>query len=138
MGQKSSKVPADPTKWSEKSQRSVSAGWTSNYKDINYKCCHCQVDATFSAADQKYTYEKKKAHIDHRRILCERCWRESLQIAAQLKEFQGEWSKSKQALRSDKTFLARWLRLLESQEKYVPYRHDVARKNMLRRLLDAA
>jgi len=55
-----------------------------------------------------------------------------------LAERQREWAQSKQSLRADKPFLASWLELLESQEKYVPYRHDVARKSMLRKLLGAA
>jgi hypothetical protein len=134
----SDRIHADPTKWSAKSQRSVAAGWTSEYKDIHYKCWHCQADAVFSAADQKYTYEEKKAQVDQRRILCEPCWRESLRIAAQLAECQVQWAKAKQSLRAEKPFLARWLELLESRERYVPYRHDDARKNMLRKLLGAA
>ena len=132
------RVPADPTKWSAKSQSSRSASWTTEYTDIQYKCWRCQATATFSAADQRYTYEEKKAPIDQQRILCEPCWRESLRIAADLADCQRQWAQSKQSLRADKPFLARWLELLECQEKYVPYRHDVARKNMLRKLLGAA
>jgi hypothetical protein len=101
------RVPADPTRWSAQSQRSVATGWTREYKDVHYKCWHCQVDAVFSAADQKYTYEEKKAPIDQQRILCEPCWRESLRIAAQLQECQGQWAVSKQRLQADKPFLAR-------------------------------
>jgi hypothetical protein len=140
MAQKpsSGRVLADPTKWSAKSQRSVAAGWTSEYKDVHYKCWHCQAEAVFTAADQQYTYEEKKAPIDQQRILCEPCWRESLRIATQLQECQSQWAVSKQSLRAEKVFLARWLALLESQEGYVPYRHDVARKSMLRKLLGAA
>jgi hypothetical protein len=135
---RSERVPADPTKWSAQSQRSVAAGWTSEYKDVHYRCWHCQADSVFSAADQKYTYEEKKAPIDQQRILCEPCWRESLHIAAQLQECQDQWAVSKQQLQADKPFLTHWLALLESQEGYVPYRHDVARKGMLRKLLGAA
>lgn len=76
--------------------------------------------------------------IDQQRILCESCWRESLRIAAQLKECQSHWAVSKRVLRADKAFLTQWLALLVSQEGYVPSRHDVACKNMLRKLLSAA
>jgi hypothetical protein len=116
----------------------VAAEWTNEYKDIHYKCWHCQADAVFTAADQKYTYEEKKAPIDQRRILCEPCWRESLGIAAQLQKYENQWASSKQSLREDDVFLRQWLALLESRERYVPYRHDVARKNMLRKLLGNA
>ena len=132
-----SQVLADPSQWSVQSQGSVSAAWTSMYEDIHYQCWHCHGAAVFTAADQKDTYEVKKAPIDQQRILCESCWRESLQIALQLQRCQDQWAVAKQSLRIDKAFLASWLQLLESQEGYVPYRHDVARKNMLRKLLSA-
>jgi hypothetical protein len=45
---------------------------------------------------------------------------------------------SRESRRSDTDFLKQWLELLEMQEKYVPYRHDTARKAMLRKLLGAA
>jgi hypothetical protein len=132
------RVPADPTKWSTESQGSPAASWTTEYTDIHYKCRHCRATATFFAADQRHTYEVKKASIDQQRVLCEPCWRESLRIAAELAEHQRQWEQSKQSLRTDKPFLARWLQLLESQEEYGHARHDVARKNMLRKLLGAA
>jgi hypothetical protein len=132
------RVPADPTKWSEKSQGSPAASWTTEYTDIKYKCWHCQETATFSAADQRYTYEEKKAPIDQKRVLCESCWCESLRINAKLAECESQWAQSKNSLRSDGAFLANWLELLESQEKYVPYRQDIARKAMLRKLLGTA
>jgi len=132
------RVPADPTKWSEKSQGSVAANWTTEYTDIPYKCWRCETAATFSAADQQYTYEVKKAPIDQRRILCEPCWRESLRIKAKLAEYERQWAESKETLRSNSTYLSEWLELLELLEKFVPYRHDVARKAMIRKLLGAA
>src|SRR5688500_848347 len=96
----SSRVPADPSKWSEKSQGSPAASWTTEYTDIQYKCQHCEATATFSAADQRYTYEEKKAPIDQKRILCESCWRESLRIKAKLAEYETRWLESKDSLRS--------------------------------------
>ena len=134
----SGRVPADPTKWSEKSQGSPSASWTTEYTDIHYQCWHCEAAAIFSAADQRYTYEDKKAPIDQKRVLCEPCWRESLRIKAQLTEIETQWMVSRGSRRNDADFLKQWLALLERQEKYVAYRHDIARKAMLRKLLGAA
>ena len=66
-----STIPADPSQWSEKSKRSVSFFFTSKYEDREYKCWSCGKLATFTAEDQKYTYEVRKASIDQRRVLCE-------------------------------------------------------------------
>lgn len=127
-------VPADPTKWDEKSQRSVAFEFVQEYKDILYNCWHCTKPYVFTASDQKYTYEVKKANINQCRILCTDCWRESLHIAKELKVCEEQWATSKAQLRYDKVFLAGWLELLTRLELYVPYKHDTARKNMLRQL----
>ena len=132
------KVKADPTKWLKKSQRSVAASFTTEYTDIKYRCWHCKAEAIFSAMDQKHTFEIRKASIDQRRLLCEICWKKSLHLAAELKECGAKWNESKRSLKADEMFLSDWLQLLVEQETYVPYRHDTARKNMLRKLLRIA
>jgi Probable zinc-ribbon domain len=133
-----SAVPADPTQWSESSQKTLSAVFIKEYKDKHYQCWHCRAAAVFSAVDQKYTYEVRKANIDQQRILCEACWQRSLAISSELDTCQSAWVAAKAKLRTDAAFLARWLKLLEEQETYVPYKHDVARKNMLRKLIAAS
>ena len=78
----------------------------------------------------------KKAPIDQRRILCESCWHRSLAIKQQLEAQAQRWAREELQLTKDKHFLEEWLQLLEEQDKYVPYRHDTAKKNMLRKLLN--
>ena len=128
-------VPADPSLWSEKSRSLLAAGWTKEYRDIRYQCWHCGVPAVFTAQDQAHTFEVKKAPIDQRRILCNDCWRQSLEIRSELAACTRRWEDSKASLAADKEFLTHWLELVELLEKYVPYRPDTAKKNMLRRLL---
>lgn len=128
-------APADPSLWSDKSQRSVSAGWTTEYRDIPYRCWRCKASAIFSAQDQKYTFEVKKAPIDQHRNLCEECWRKEFCIASELKACEERWNAQKALLRVDREFLARWLQLLQVREEYVAYKPDIAKKNMLKKLL---
>jgi Probable zinc-ribbon domain len=132
---KSGVAPADPTQWSEGSQRSVSFGWTKEYHDIKYSCWRCQRGAVFSAEDQKYTFEVKKAPIDQRRTLCPDCWQSSLTIAKEINGCEERWVSSKASLSKDRAFLSRWLELLVSREEYVAYRPNTAAKNMLQKLL---
>ena len=127
-------VPADPTQWSN--QRSVAIDWMVEYIDKPYTCWRCRKDTVFSAEDQKYTYEVKKAPIDQHRILCTDCWRLSLAISEEIGSCEANWASSKVSLSKDKEFLSRWLRLLISKEEYVPYRPNTAAKNMLQRLLN--
>jgi Probable zinc-ribbon domain len=131
-------IPADPSQWSEASQRTLSAIFIKEYKDKVYRCWHCQMEAVFTAADQKYTYEVKKAPIDQQRILCQACWRKSIEIARTLNEYTEAWAASKPRLRQDFAFLKTWLQLLEKWETYVPHKQDVARKNMLQKLISAS
>jgi hypothetical protein len=89
----------------------------------------------FTAQDQKYTFEVKKASIDQRRILCSNCWLESHRIRNELQDYEERWAKSKAKLQVDKAFLFRWLELLTLLEAYVPYKPDTARKTMLSKFL---
>jgi hypothetical protein len=128
-------LPADSTKWSEKSQRTLSADFIKEYTSLHYNCWRCQAASTFTAADQKYTYEVKKAPIDQRRILCGECWNRSHQIASALESCRQQWAESKVSLSGDRSFLQCWLDLLHEREQYVPYQPNTAIKNMLRKLL---
>jgi hypothetical protein len=131
-------VPADPAKWSASSQRSVSAEWTTEYTPFRYSCWRCRASAVFSAEDQRYTYEVKRANINQQRLLCEPCWSRLNVISKDLAEHQSRWSEAKASLAKDRAFLERWLKLLSEKEEYVPYRADTAKKNMLTKLLRAA
>jgi len=128
-------VPADPEQWSEKSKQTVSYGFIREYTDKPYACWRCQVECVFTAQDQKYTYEVKKASIDQRRFLCAACWSESHRLRNMLLECEERWSKGKAKLQADKPFLTHWSELLVALEAYVPYKPDTAKKNMLAKLL---
>lgn len=92
----------------------------------------------FTAADQKYTYEVKKADINQQRVLCTRCWNRSNEIADELTLCQETWAASKNSLRRDRAFLARWRMLLIEREEYVAYKPDTATKKMLAKLVGDA
>lgn len=123
------------SRWAVNSQGSVAASFTQEYVDEHYQCWHCKSDAIFTAPDQKHACEVRKANVNQCRILCDPCWRESLRITKELEASAEVWSESRMTLRTNKVFLANWLHPLELQETYMPYRHDVACKNMLRNLL---
>ena len=128
-------VPADPEQWSEKSKKSIAFGLRREYKDKPYNCWYCQAASIFTAQDKKYTFEVQKASIDQHRVLCQVCWFESNRIRASLHNCKDQWSQSKVQLQADEKFLVRWLGLLVALEKYVPYKPDTAKKNMLSKLL---
>jgi len=131
-------VPADPEHWSDKSKQTVAYGFIREYTDRPYKCWRCQAECVFTAQDQKYTYEVKKASIDQRRSLCEACWSESHRIRNMLLECEERWAAAKAELRGNKSFLTHWFELLAALEAYVPYKPDTAKKNMLAKLLASA
>lgn len=131
-------APADPEQWSEQSKQSVAFHFRKTYEDIAYRCVRCKVACIFTAQDQKYTFEVKKASIDQRRCLCASCWAESHRLRALLLECESSWAESKQSFQRDAEFLARWLDLLNALEAYQPGKRDTARKNMLNRLLASA
>ena len=63
-------VAADQEKWSEQSKQTISYHYKQEYTDIEYSCWRCRAACVFTAQDQKYTYEVRKASIDQRRFLC--------------------------------------------------------------------
>ena len=121
--------------WSEKSKRSVAFSLKHEYRDIAYQCWRCQAECVFTAQDQKYTFEVKKAHICQGRYLCAECWSESHRLRAALRDCEEQWAAAKARLQVDKAFLVRWLELLTALEAYVAYEPDTAKKNMLSKLI---
>ncbi len=128
-------VAAAPELWSERSKQSTAFCLRRDYQDKLYNCWHCQAASVFTAQDQKYTFEVLRASIDQRRFLCKVCWLESNRIRAALRDCEEQWSLSKAQLQADEIFLGRWLGLLLALEKYVPYKPDTGKKNMLSKLL---
>jgi Probable zinc-ribbon domain len=130
-------VLANPSQWSEKDQGSVAFHFTKEYTDIEYKCWRCKKSAVFSANDQKYTFEVKKAPIDQRRSLCQECWENSLIIKHDIRLCEEKWAESKKTLKNDTDFLSHWFQLLVSLEEYVTYKPNTAAKNMLKKLINS-
>jgi hypothetical protein len=128
-------VAADPTQWSEQSRRSYAAEYMTQYVDIKYFCWSCGEAEVFTAQDQKHAYEVEKRYFWQRRILCQKCWREATSIRKRLGEYRDRWSRSKASLAKDSQFLDLWLQDLKKLERYVPYKPDTARKNMLAKLI---
>jgi hypothetical protein len=128
-------VAADPNQWCEQSKHSVAFGFKRAYVDQPYKCWRCGATCTFTAQDQKYTFEVKKANINQRRNFCAACWSESHRLRAALSEHDVRWAAEQSALRSNREFLCEWLDLLARWEQFAPYKQDVAKINMLRKLL---
>lgn len=128
-------VAANPNQWSEQSKHSVTYHFKREYVDESYKCRRCGAACTFTALDQKYTFEVKKASIDQRRNLCATCWSESHHIRAALSEHDVRWAADKPNLRRNKEFLSGWLGLLTRWTEFAPYEQDIAKINMLHRLL---
>ena len=130
-------IPADPSQWSEQSKQTVSYlfNFIREYTDKPFNCRRCGAACVFSAEDQKYTFEVKKASIDQRRKFCAECWSESHRLKASLADFEKRWVDEKRTLQTDSEFLAGWLELLNRWNEFEPYKQDIARINMLRGLL---
>lgn len=128
-------VAANPEQWSEKSRQSYSYHYIRDYSDIPYVCMRCRADSVFTAQDQKYTFEIKKASIDQRRSLCGACWSEAHQIRTGIADCDALWLEAKAKLQSDPEFLKRWMDFLVRLEAFFPYKPDTAKKNMIQKML---
>ena len=134
-GGRPTSIPADPSQWSDQSKQSVALHFRLDYRDKPYTCWRCGVACVFTAQDQKYTYEVKKASIDQGRKHCAACWSESHQLRAAMVHNETRWASEKSTLQADREFLSGWLDLLTRWKEFEPYRQDVAKIKMLRGLL---
>jgi hypothetical protein len=129
-------VPCDPEQWSDDSKRSVDYTHLPPrpYRDKAYLCWRCRAPDVFTAAEQKHTFEVRKAHIDQQRVLCRACHREWVGLDREARECRRRWATDGPAIRRDMEFLRRWLVVLESLPGYNGTR-DEANIVMLRRLV---
>jgi hypothetical protein len=128
-------VPCDPEQWSEDSKRSVAYTFAPRpYRDKAYLCWRCRAPDVFTAAEQKHTFEVRKANISQSRVLCRACHRERASLEREARECRKRWAAEGSALRHDHEFLRRWLVVLEALPGYNGAR-DEANIVMLRRLV---
>ncbi|MFO0802167.1 MAG: zinc-ribbon domain containing protein [Gemmataceae bacterium] len=130
-------VPCDPQQWSEESKRSVANDFPQeSYQDKSYYCWRCRTPEVFTAAEQKHTFEVRKANIAQQRILCRSCHEARVLLNREIIECRQKWIEDRLALVRDHGFLRRWLSILETLPEYGESR-DEANIVMLGRLLAA-
>jgi len=113
------RIPLNKEKYSEESKRSVGYEYLESfYSDIEYDCLRCKKREIFSAKDQKYTFEVKKAYMWVQRVLCKVCWKEERLLKNELQLLENEYCLDKKLKLNDKVFLQKWLNKLEV---YVTY-----------------
>ena len=107
------------------------------YEDKSYVCRACGQASVFTAEQQKYAYEVKKALIYQERVLCESCFGERKRLEVASNDFLASWSENRGALKANGSALRRWKEILELLPKYGA-RQETARIKMLTRLIEDA
>lgn len=131
-------VRVDKDQWSEKSRSGLDYVFASeNYEDKPFACRACGQKAVFTAEQQKYTYEIKKAFTWEHHVLCAACFRQRNDLVAEAKVFAASWAKDKALLKRDRLALQRWKEVLELLPTY-GIRKDGARIRMLAKVLEHA
>ena len=128
-------VPSDREQWSDDSKRSVAYTFEPRpYLDKAYHCWRCRAPSVFTAAEQKHTFEVRKASIDQNRVHCRACFAEWCRLDREVRECRRRWVAERVALRRDLEFLRLWLGKLEAMAGF-GYRVDHANITMLQRLV---
>lgn len=124
--------------WSDKSKASVDYVLARDYyEDIRFNCRACGASSVFTAAEQKYTYEVKKAYVWEQHVLCPSCFRTCLELQAEAATLLAAWLEDKALLTRSAPKLRRWLEVLELLPRF-GVRKDTARIRMLARVLAQA
>lgn len=124
--------------WSPKSRGGLDEFFAGEfYEDQSFICRACGRSSVFTAEQQKYTYEVKKALIHQKHVLCENCFKRRYELIAESRSFVEAWARDKRSLKGNRADLRRWRKVLEKLPTY-GVRHDTARIRMLTRLLENA
>jgi len=128
-------VRIDKEQWSEKSRGGLDYVFASEfYEDKPFTCIACGQKAVFTAEQQKYTYEVKKAFTWEQHVLCATCFQQHNELLAEAAVFSASWESDKASLKGDRAALQRWKVVLELLPTY-GIRKDAARIRMLTKLL---
>ena len=71
------------------------------YEDKTFLCRACGKPSVFTAEQQKYTYEVKKALIYQEHVLCESCFNERTRLEAASNAFLELWNHNKATLQAN-------------------------------------
>ena len=133
-----SPVLVDKELWSEKSRGSLDYVFAqASYEDKPFACRACGRKSVFTAEQQKYTYEVKKAFTWEQHVLCSACFKQRNELTAESTALAAAWVRDKASLASNAPALRRWKEVLEVLPKY-GVRKDTARIRMLTRRLESA
>jgi hypothetical protein len=132
------RVPVDIDQWSEPARRRL--GYLPAplyYEDRIFACRSCQCEAVFSAEQQKFDYEVKKAHYLRQHVLCPPCFARRCYLQSVDRWFESSWLAGEPDMRGDVPTLLMWLDVLQELPLF-GVRPDLARIRMLERLASDA
>ena len=128
-------VPVNKELWSEESRRGLDYAFAPEfYEDKPFVCRACGSKSVFTAEQQKYTYEVKKAFTWEQHVLCPVCFHKRNELSAESSAFLAAWSQNKRAVVENLPTVRRWKEVLELLPTY-GVRKDAARIRMLSKLL---
>ena len=131
-------VPVNKELWSEKSREGLDYVFAGeSYEDKPFQCRTCGARSIFTAEQQKYTYEVKKAYTWEQHVLCQNCFRVRNQLSAESASFLAAWKNDKRAAEENVQGVRRWKEILELLPQY-GVRKDTARIRMLSKVLSNA
>jgi hypothetical protein len=118
-----SAMPAiiDRSLWSKSSQKSSGGHYderASHYENISYRCCKCFAGCVFLDEAQKIAYEIEKKFVWWLPSLCAKCQLEVSALRVEDRLCQERWKEDKATLMVDRTFLSRWISVLDAIPTY--------------------
>ncbi|MFA7174661.1 MAG: zinc-ribbon domain containing protein [Kiritimatiellia bacterium] len=132
------RIPINKELWSEKSRTGLDYVFAEEfYEDKPFQCRACGASSVFTAEQQKYTYEEKKAYTWEEHVLCSDCFKVRNQLSAESLAFLAVWVRDKRAAMANLQGVCRWKEILELLPRY-GVRKDTARIRMLSKVLSNA
>jgi ribosomal protein S15P/S13E len=111
------KVKVEKENWSQSSKQSyIYINYDEFYENIAYLCYKCGISDTFTAKEQKETFEVKKAYIWQTRYLCNKCYKDLKALKRRINEYETFWKQEKD--KENVPYLLEWLSSIKELPKY--------------------
>lgn len=125
--------------WSEESKESLAYTFAKKYyENINYSCRKCKMNTTFTAEEQKKTYEIQKCYIEISRVLCQECYKKYKALKKQINEYERLWKKETEKSKKSASYLHEWLSAINEIPLYGKTKNEAMAHHLLKVINESA
>lgn len=99
-------------------------------KTLTIHAENAEKNTTYTAEEQKYTYEVQKCYIEINRVLCPECYKKYNVLKKQIKEYESLWAKETEESKKSALYLKEWLSVINEIPLYGKPKNEAMANNL--------